>query len=473
MAEQKGNRYKRLIKNILLLFTGNFVSKVLSFLMVPFYTSILTTSDYGISDLISTTVLLVLPFFSLLMDEAVMRFTLDQTTDRKQVFTIAFTVSSFGFVAVMCISPVILLFDRLRSYYWFIVLYYVVSWIYNIVVNYVRGLDKLSITTTAGLIHTFVYLSLNILFLAVLKIGVFGYLLAIDLSNLAAAVFLILYCKLYKNFISPRKIDWKLAKEMVVYSLPMIPNYISWWFNTCSDRYMVSFFCGTSVTGIYSVAYKIPTILSSVTTIFSSAWKISSVDSFGSKESVNFYNRVYRLYSGFLVMGAAGLILLTKLLATILFAKDFLIAWRITPILVVAYTLSALAQFIESIFNASKQTKTLFFASLTGAVVNVILNFALIPQYAGTGAAIATVIGYMTIWIIDMRNTRKLLKMNFNLQRLIPSYTCLLIEILVVLQDNLLGYMIAGICVIAVCIFNIKEFIQLLGILLGKVKARG
>ena len=90
MSNKRANKYKRLIKNILLLFTGNFVSKVLSFLMVPFYTSILTTSDYGVSDLITTTVLLVLPFFSLLMDEAVMRFTLDEGSEKKQVFTIAF-----------------------------------------------------------------------------------------------------------------------------------------------------------------------------------------------------------------------------------------------------------------------------------------------------------------------------------------------------------------------------------------------
>ena len=57
---------------------------------------------------------------------------------------------------------------------------------------------------------------------------------------------------------------------------------------------MVSFFCGTAVTGIYSVAYKIPTILSSMTSIFSSAWRISSVEKFGSEESVKFYNKTFR-----------------------------------------------------------------------------------------------------------------------------------------------------------------------------------
>lgn len=469
--ERKGKyRYKRLLKNFALLFTGNFVSKVLSFFMVPFYTSILTTSDYGVADLITTTVLLVLPFFSLLMDESVMRFTLDQTIDRKQVFTIAFTVSAVGFLVVICISPVVLLFQSLRPYYWFIVLYYVVSWIYNIVVSYVRGMDKLTLTTTAGLIHTFVYLSLNILFLAVLKIGVYGYLLAMNLSNLAALIFLVVVCKLYKNFISPRKIDPKLVKDMIKYSLPMIPNYISWWFNNCSDRYMVSFFCGTAITGIYSVAYKIPTILSSMTSIFSSAWKISSVDDFGSQESVDFYNKIYSFYSGILVIGASGLILLTKLLATMLFAKDFFGAWRITPILVIAYTLSALAQFIESIFNASKKTKNLFFASLSGAAVNIGLNLILIPRLGGAGAAIATAFGYSVIWIIDMFNTRKLLRMDFNLRRLLPGYIVLIIEIYAILQGGLLGYTIAGICVLTVCLLNAKEFIDITRMLYTKVK---
>lgn len=470
MSNKRANKYKRLIKNILLLFTGNFVSKVLSFLMVPFYTSILTTSDYGVSDLITTTVLLVLPFFSLLMDEAVMRFTLDEGSEKKQVFTIAFLVSGIGFGIALIFSPIVLLFKTIRPYYAFIVFYYVVSWIYNVIVSYVRGLDKLSLTTIAGLIHTFLYLSFNILFLAVIKIGVYGYLLAMNLSNLGGILFLVISCKLYKNFISIKEIDWKLAKEMIRYSLPMIPNYISWWFNNCSDRYMVSFFCGTAVTGIYSVAYKIPTILSSMTSIFSSAWKISSVEKFGSEESIDFYNKTYRFYSGILMIGGAGLILLTKFLASFLFAKEFFLAWKITPFLILAYIISALAQFIESIFNASKKTKTLFFASTSGAVVNIILNFILIPQFGGIGAAVATVIGYLVIWIVDMVNTRKLFYMKLNLKRLVPGCILLIIEIYAILQNCMFGWCVGVICVICVCILNGNTFLQSIRMLKKRVK---
>ncbi len=466
------NKYIRLIKNIGMLLAGNFVSKVLSFLMVPFYTSILTTSDYGTADLISNTVLLVLPLFSVLMNEAVMRFTLDQTTDRKQVFSIAMTVSTFGYLAAMCFSPLILLSQTLRPYYWFVVMYYVVSWLYNITSCYVKGLDRLSIITSAGIIHTFVYLSLNIFFLAVVKIGIYGYLLAIILSNLAAIIFLVLVCRLYKNFVSIRSLDWKLAKAMVKYSLPLIPNYISWWINNASDKYILTFICGTAANGVYSVAYKIPTLLSSVTSIFYSAWTISSVDDFGSDESRRFYEKVYSLYSALLMVAGAGLILLTKPLASVLYAKEFYEAWKITPILVVAYIFSALAQQVGSVFSASKRTKRLFYASMTGAGVNTILNLALIPMLQGVGAASATVIGYITIWALNMYNGNKILKMDYNLSRIIPCTLVLIFEIIVVSLQIKYWYVYAGLAVMIVIAVNRKELFGVLVVLKSKLSRR-
>lgn len=426
----------RLIKNIFLLFTGNFVAKVLSFLMVPFYTAYLTTSEYGISDLISTTVLLVLPAFSLLMDEAIMRFALDKGSDKQQVFSIATILSSAGFIAVLVLSPILLLFDSLRDYYWFVLLYYVSLWLYNIFSNYVKGLDKLGITTTAGIIHTFGFLGLNILFLAVFKIGIIGYLLAIDISNIIAAIFLFFYCKLYKQFISIKKLDLKLAKEMVRYSLPIIPDYISWWFVNCSDRYMLTGLIGTSVTGIYSVAYKIPTILSSLSSIFASAWKISSVDEFGTEESIRFYNKIFLTYSALLFSASAVLIVATRPLARILFTNDFYQAWEITPVLIVAYVLSALAIFVSSIFTASKQTKRLFYAPVIGAIINITLNFVLIPYWGGMGAACATCVGYFVILSINMYNTYKILPMNFVIGRNLLLFVLIAFETILIIYNN-------------------------------------
>lgn len=453
----------RLIKNFFLLFIGNFVAKVLSFFMVPFYTTYLSTAEYGIADLISTTVLLVLPLFSLLMDEAIMRFALDKGSDKKQVFSIAMSLSCAGFCIAVLLSPILLLFNAIRDYYWYVLLYYVSLWLYNIFSNFVKGLDCVHITTIAGVIHTFTFLGLNILFLAWFKLGIVGYLLAINLSNIIAALFLFFYCKLYSQLIDIRKLDFKLAHKMVKYSVPIIPDYVSWWFVNCSDRYMLTGLINTSVTGIYSVAYKIPTILTSITSIFASAWKISSVDEFGSDESIKFYNKIFRVYSSVLFILSAVLILVTKPLAAFLFSNDFFQAWKITPLLIVAFVLSSLAIFVGSIFTASKQTKKIFYAPFIGAIVNISFNFILIPAYEGFGAAIATCVGYFVILIINMYNTYKILPMKFCVGRNILLFIFLLIETWLVISNNKLLNIFATIMVCSICVLTRKE-LKILGV---------
>ena len=466
------NQYKKLGKNVLLLLVSNFVTKILSFLMVPYYTTILSTSDYGIADLISTTVMLALPFFSLLMEDAILRFALDAGNDRKQVFSIAVTVSTVGFIIAVLVSPVILFVPAIKDYYWFVILYYASIYLYNIFSNYVKGLNKVSIMAIAGVIHSILYLGINILCLSVFRWGVYGYLLAIDLSNMITVVFFVLYCRLYMDFIPLKKLDWTLAKSMIKYSMPMIPNYISWWVNNASDRYILSMFCGTSVNGIYAVAYKIPTILNSVTSIFSSAWQISAVDNFGTKESIRFYNKVYRIYSGFLSIVASGLILITKLLAQMLFAKEFFQAWRITPILILSYIFSAQANFLCSIFMASKKTKKIYFPPTVGAVFNVLMNFILIPKMEGTGAAIATAFGCFTILIVEVIMTKKILNMDFGVIRNVTGYVLIIIEILSILNDSILGYIVALLCVIGIVCINIRELIHLVKLTVEKIQMR-
>ena len=253
----------------------------------------------------------------------------------------------------------------------------------------------------------------------------------------------------------------------------MIPDYISWWVNNAADRYILVFFCGTSVTGIYSVAGKIPTILNSLTSIFSSAWKISAVDNFGSKESIAFYNRIYRVYNGFLVVSAAALIFVTKFLASILYSKDFFVAWKITPILILAYIFSAQAIFLGSIFTSAKKTNSMFLTSTAGAIVNVILNFLLVPKFGGMGTAIGTAVGYFIIYIITIILTRKIIKIDLQLPKSVAGYSLIIIEIILLLSDTMRSKIIAFGCALIVLMINIREFINLSMLLYEKIVKRG
>lgn len=459
------NKYKQLLKNLFMLFAGSFVTRILSFFLVPFYTSILTTNEYGIADLVTNVVFVFLPIFSLLMEEAVMRFSLDKTTNKKEILTISLKISTIGFLCMLFFSPMLLLFDNLKAYYWYVIAYYFVSWLYNIFFNYIKGINKIEIITIVGVIQTVLYFILNIYFLAILKMGIHGYLSSIILSSFIAICFIIYFGKLYKESFNLKKTDWELAKKMIKYSLPMIPNYILWWINNASDRFLITFFCGVSVNGIYSVAFKIPSLLNSVTAIFASAWRISSVEDFGSEESIKFYNKVYSFYSGILFIGASSLILISKFLAYILYSKDFFEAWRITPFLILAYVFSALAQYLNSIFLASKQTKVLIYSSFFGAIINVILNIILIPKFLGIGAAIATLIGYITIWIINMKNTKKILAIDFNLKSIIFSFGLIIIEITFILLNYSGKYIIAIVCILGVILLNQNPFYNMFNVI--------
>ena len=326
--------YKKLGKNIISLTIGSFASKLLSFFFVPFYTSILSTKEYGTADLITTTVSLLFPFFSLIICESMMRFAQEKTEDKEQIFSIGMWVWGIGFIILLICSPLLLLISSLKSYWILVVLYYFAYSLNSNIGYFVRGIEKVVTYSIGGIINTFITVFLNILFLLYFKIGVLGYLLSFIIANIVAAFYMMISAKIYTY--KYRKIDKQLLHRMLKYSLPMIPNSASWWISNSSDKYILTFFIGVAANGIYSVAYKIPTIISMLTSIFSTAWRLSAVEEFGTEESRKFYSDVFDMYITITLCASSGLMLINKPLAHFLYSKDFYQAWKFVPILLIS-----------------------------------------------------------------------------------------------------------------------------------------
>lgn len=407
-------RWKKLGNNVLLMTIGSVGSKLITFLLVPLYTAVLSTQDYGISDLIITTVNLLSPVLTLTISEAVLRFALEKTTDKRQVFSTGLVVWGVGVILLICISPIIKLIPSLEPYVMHFILYYISCTLYGLLVNFTMGIGKVSLYTITSILQTLILVTSNIVSLLVLKLGIEGYLFSFSISYFSAIIMLIFGGKIYQYWLSPIKLRKNNIVNMLKYSIPIIPNTISWWVSNSSDKYILSAICGVTITGIYSVAYKIPTILSVVFGIFMSAWRLSAVDEFGSEESKKFYASVYRRLEGGLVCAAAGIILMSRVLARILFANDFFEAWIFVPVLVIAFMLHGLGEFWGSIYTSAQKTSALFYSSFTGAVVNIFLNILLIPQYSGMGAAIATLLSYLIILLFRMLHSKSIIKFKIN-----------------------------------------------------------
>ena len=233
---------------------------------------------------------------------------------------------------------------------------------------------------------------------------------------------------------------------MFVYSAPLAINSVAWWINTASDKYIITFFCGAAINGIYSVAYKIPTILSTFQTIFYNAWSVSAITEFDKDDKDGFIGNIYSLYMCVSTVGCSVILIFNKLLASILYAKDFYEAWRCVPFLLLGVAFNGIALFEGCLFTAVKKTKDVSKTTLVGAIVNTIANFALIPFFSSIGAAFATMIGYFTVWLVRTFSLQKIIRMKVNWVKQAICIAILFVQVFLALNSNVITMSLQIIC---------------------------
>ena len=358
---QEKRKYRDLSKNTILFTINSFGSKLISFLLVPLYTYVLSTNDYGTADLITSTVQLLVPVLTLNIQDAVLRFSLDKEYDKRAVISvgikhnfIGLILLLFGIIAVRGLR--VLSLDNI--YIYFLIMSFILNGLHNSFSMYLKANDKVYVLVISGIINTLITCVLNILLLVTFKNGITGYLIA-NVAGIFIAVCIMLICGgIYKEF--RFKTEKKLSQAMIGYALPLVMNSVAWWINNASDKYILTFFCGIAVNGIFSVAYKIPTILSTIQGVFYNSWSVSAITEFDENDSDGFMGTMYTLYSCMSILGCSGIMLLNYPLARILYAKGFFEAWYYVPLLLLGATFNGIALFEGCMFTAVKKTKEVF-----------------------------------------------------------------------------------------------------------------
>ena len=450
-------QYKKLGKDFLLMFVGNFSSKILIFLLVPFYTSCMTTEQYGIVDIITTSVSLLCPFLSLTIAEAVMRFALEKNSDVKQVFSVGFYITIISVLIMLLISPIALFSSVLKPYYIYMVLYYIVSVFLLFVNQFAKGIDNVKEFSIAGILQTVVTILCNLVFLLLLQKGIEGYLLSYIIGYGIGILYLAYTLNFRQYLLRISKVKIEYFKKMISFSVPLIANNLAWWILNSSDKYMIQFFSGASDVGIYSVAYKIPTIMTTITSLFSASMRISAIPNYEEEESKQFVNKTFYGYVCLLGCITSGMILCVKIFAWILFQKDFFIAWRVSAVLLLGYMFYAIAEYIGVVFLATNKTTYILHSCATGAIINIILNIILINYIGYMGAAIATVLSYLVLLVIRIIKARNIMNFVASIWMLLISLVLISIEIWSIL-GNLIG--VAALIVAVICAINFRALIE-------------
>lgn len=468
-------KYKYLANNIALFSISNFVSKILVFLLVPFYTNVLTTAEYGIADIFQVTLLLLVPALTINMGEGALRFGIEKKNKRGSILYtgLKFTVMAAALVALVCFIASFFVSAQMKWYLFLFSVLFLSNALYEFLILYFQGSEMVGIVVIGSILSTLTMIVCNLIFLLKLKIGLNGYLYS-QMIAFAAAVLTMLLLRAFrlrknKDEMGEFTKDKEIEREMLDYGKPLILYSTGSWINNAADRYLVSAICSTAVNGVYGVAYKIPAILTVFQRIFAQAWQMSATKSYKEDKSEEFFTTMYKAYHTFMVLACSFLIVIVKLMATFLFRKEFFTAWQYVPPLLISVVFGAMTGFIGSICLAYKDSKAMGMATGIGALVNVVLNIISIPYLSAMGAAIATAISYYIMYILAFIKVRKYVKIRVSLVRDYISYLLLIAQAVIVINEIKYAYIINTALFIVMAAMYYREVIEIIKKLYSKL----
>lgn len=449
------SKIKELLSNTLLFTVANMGSKLLVFLMVPLYTAVLSTTEYGISDMVQTTATLLIPILTAMIPDAVLRFCFFKDYSSREVFSIGLRITIFGIFICIFLSILFVFipfFKDLGGYVWFIPLLFLTNSFVQLLHKYARGVDKVKISAYAGLIGTSSTIILNLLMLLVFKIGILGYLLAFCIADLISIVYMSINCNITSIYTNARNNE--LRNDMLKYSVPLVPNSLSWWALSSVSRYLMLAWLGVSAVGIYSATLRIPTILTVLSDIFAQAWLLSALKDYGSSESKRFIKSMHNKYFAILIVVTAVIIMLSHPLASFLLSGEFSNYWWVTPYLFISVFWGALVGFLGSIFSSERKNTMQFISTIIGAAVSILISIIYLTEYGVVVVAIATMVGYYVIWLIRRLAVKKYLDVGMGVSY--SSFQGLILLSEAVLVSNCY-YIMASFCVLVLILLNIND----------------
>jgi len=209
-------------------------------------------------------------------------------------------------------------------------------------------------------------------------------------------------------------VDWKLAGSMFRYAFPLLFASSALWLLRLSDRYILAAFRGTTEVGIYSASYGLAdSSVGVVLTMIQLPFVVLGNQVFernGDEEAAGFLSKAARLYLLVAVPAVAGVTALGKPLVNALTGPGYAGGYRILPLVTFASMLAGLSYWIGTPFIFRKRTGLTLVGIGAGAIVNVGLNFLLIPRYGYFAAAATTLLGYLTLDVVALAVSRRILK---------------------------------------------------------------
>ena len=423
------NRYRRLVDDILIFVIGTVLAKAIQFLLMPLYTTYMSTESYGAAELTNNLSELFFPIATLCIYEAAFRFAVDPDFSNKKLSSAVTKVMICSTFIGFAISSIIWFeFDYKYSFYLFFILY---AYSFRMcAAYYVRGCGKSKIFAISGIINAASLSLFNVLFLVILRNGESGYLISIGLSYCASAFYLILAGHIYKD-ISLKEDCKDETKILFQYCTPLIFYNILYWFTTISGRYVLIWFTDASTAGKYVAAIKIAAVINMVQQAIYAAFQLNSSRAFTEKGKEKYYTEITNLFIYLYCAFGSLIVCLTPILAKLTLKNDFYDAKIFLPIIMFAAILNCISSLLGTMYSTYKKTQKMIGVSIVGALVNLIVGIVLTPQLGIWGVCVASVLCYFSQVVYKFIDVRKFCKIKYCWSKIVINGLLLTIIIII------------------------------------------
>ncbi|MGN0984095.1 MAG: lipopolysaccharide biosynthesis protein [Gemmiger sp.] len=468
-------KYRTLVNNTLLFAISNFSSKILSLVSQPYLSYAMESPEVmGVSKLLQQVANLLIPVVSLGVSYAVIRFGLDKKVDKSSVFMNGAASIAVGFGVLVAAWPLVRLIPNAGDYLALLYLYILMSCLRTLCTQFIRSRQLNRLVALDGVLTSLSLVAGYVVFLSVLNLGATGYLLSVLCSDSLSAIFVFFAGRCYR-YVDLRKLSRPLWGEMLRYCVPMIPAAISFWIINASDMFFVQAMCGgygglsgETWSGLLSVGYYLPQIITIVGQIFYEAWQLSAVTEEEDRES--FFSKTFRVYGSVLFCCVAGIIWLCQPLMNI-FKADYFASWQFVPFLALASLCTCFNQFLNSVYVVHKRSTSSLYTMLCGALVNVVLNLAFILWLGPWGVTLASFLSMLVVFLLRAYSTRGLLEIDFHPAWMVLNLVLVLAQIaaLMTLKHWVLPVTALTFLILVV---NIREVWSMLQTLLVRLRRR-
>ena len=468
------NKKKQLAKNTLIIFFGRVSTQLISFFLLPLYTSFLATKEYGLVDLIQTYVTLLVPIITLELEMSIFRWLIDargKEKDTKKLISNNFFVLFVSLLIFSILYVVVTSFINI-PFRWLILVDIIICVLGGNFLQVARGFGKtLDYSISCILTGTTTVIS-NIILICHFHMGAEGMIISMALANFVCGLYLFIRLKLYK-LINFKLTDKKLLKDMYKYSIPLIPNSVSWWIVNVSDRTIISFILGSGANGLYAISNKFPTIISSLTGVFNLSWSESAALHINSKDRDEFFSDVFNTIMKLFTAMGVGMIACMPFVFPLLINTKYSDAYNYIPYLVLGSVFNVAICLYSQVYLAKKLSKQVATTAVIGAIINILINIVFIKYIGLYAAAISTAISYFVMMLYRHIDLKKYVNIKISKGFIINTIIIFSYSIFLYYQrDILLNIINLAVVVCYAYLINRKFLKSSLDTVVGKLKRK-